>query len=316
MATVDNLPADRRAVLALVLQRGRSYDQIATMLSIERSAVRDRALAALQALGPATDLTAPERAELGDYLLGQLPAQAAEQERLRLARSEAGQQWARAVATELASLSGAPLAAIPRLAARPSSRRGGAVLLAGVAVLAVAVAVVALVGGGGSASKQFDSVNAPPQRTTATSTTATVARTTSTTSTGTNPPATSATSATTPDIVAQVNLLSPDPAYPSAVGVAQVVRVGSKTGIVIVAQGLPANPAREYYAVWLSNTPAESQFMGFVPQRVTSNGRLEGYSVLQPDAWRYSKLLVTLETQRKPAQPGTIVLQGALKLSS
>ncbi|MGO9901444.1 MAG: anti-sigma factor domain-containing protein [Solirubrobacteraceae bacterium] len=290
MATVNNLPADQRAVLGLVLQRGRSYDQIATMLSIERSAVQDRALAALDALGPATNLTAAQRAELSDYLLGQLPEQAAEQERFRLAGSDAGQQWARAVAIELASLSGAPLAAIPRPDARPSSRRGGAVLLAFVAVLAVALVVVVLVGGSGSTKKQVAVAPTPAPRTTATGTTA-------------------------PDIVGQVNLLSPDPAYPSAVGVAQIVRVGNKTGIVIVAQGMPTNPSNEYYAVWLSNTPTDSQLLGFLPQRVTSSGKLEADSVLQPGAARYSKLLVTLESQRKPTQPGTIVLQGTFKLS-
>jgi hypothetical protein len=302
MATVDTLPADQRAVLGLVLQRGRSYDQIATMLAIERSAVQDRALAALEALGPATDLTAAQRAELSDYLLGQLPEQAAEQERFRLAGSDAQQRWARAVAIELASLSSAPLAAIPRPEARPSSRPGGAVLLAFVAVFAVALVVVVVLGGSGSTKKQLASAPTPARKTTATNGSTTTASTTPT-------------STTTPDVVAQVNLLSPDPAHPSAVGVAQIVRVGNKTGIVIVAQGMPANPSNEYYAVWLSNAPTDSQLLGFLPQRVTSSGKLEADSVLQPGAARYSKLLVTLESQRKPTQPGTIVLQGAFKLS-
>ena len=52
MASLDSLPADQRAVLQLVLQRGRSYDDIAKLLSIDRAAVRQRALAALDALGP------------------------------------------------------------------------------------------------------------------------------------------------------------------------------------------------------------------------------------------------------------------------
>jgi hypothetical protein len=52
MASLDSLPADQRAVLQLVLQRGRTYDDIAKLLSIDRTAVRQRALAALDALGP------------------------------------------------------------------------------------------------------------------------------------------------------------------------------------------------------------------------------------------------------------------------
>ncbi len=326
MATVDNLPADQRAVLALVLQRGRSYDQIATMLSIDRSAVRDRALAALHELGPATDLTAPQRAELGDYLLGQLPAQAEDEVSVRLAGSDAQQRWTRAVAAALASLSGAPLAAIPRPIARPSSRRGGAVLLGFIAVIVIA-AVASLLHGGASSNKELASAHrtAAAGITAASSTGAgtTAARTTATG--GANPTAATSSSATatgtstagttTPNIIAQVNLLSPDPAYASAVGVAQVVRVGSRTGIVIVAQGMPANPPNEYYAVWLSSAPADSQLLGFLPQRVSSSGKLEADSVLPPDAARYSRLLITLEAQQKPAQPGTIVLQGGFKLS-
>ena len=54
MASLDSLPADHRAVLQLVLQRGRSYDDIAQLLSIDRAAVRERALSALDALGPQT----------------------------------------------------------------------------------------------------------------------------------------------------------------------------------------------------------------------------------------------------------------------
>jgi len=73
MATVDSLPPDQRAVLQLVLQRGRSYDDIAELLSIDRAAVRQRALAALDALGPQTRLAPERRALITDYLLGQLP---------------------------------------------------------------------------------------------------------------------------------------------------------------------------------------------------------------------------------------------------
>ena len=54
MASLDTLPADQRAVLSLVLERGKSYDEIAQMLSIDRAAVRDRALKAFDAIGPQT----------------------------------------------------------------------------------------------------------------------------------------------------------------------------------------------------------------------------------------------------------------------
>jgi DNA-directed RNA polymerase specialized sigma24 family protein len=75
MASIDDLPPDQRAVLELVLRRGRSYDEIAQLLSIDHAGVRQRA-----ALGRNPRLR-PERVERGerralitDYLLGALPA--------------------------------------------------------------------------------------------------------------------------------------------------------------------------------------------------------------------------------------------------
>ena len=79
MASLDSLPADQRAVLQLVLQRGRSYDEIAQMLSIDRAGVRERALPALDALGP-TDARAA-RAPGADHRLPARPAPAAGQRR-------------------------------------------------------------------------------------------------------------------------------------------------------------------------------------------------------------------------------------------
>ncbi len=85
MASLDSLPADQRAVLELVLQRGRTYDEIARMLSIDRAGVRQRALAAFDALGPQTRLDSVRRALITDYLLGQLPPRISDETRDSLA---------------------------------------------------------------------------------------------------------------------------------------------------------------------------------------------------------------------------------------
>lgn len=122
MASLDSLPADQRAVLQLVLQRGRSYDQIATLLSIDRTAVRERALGAFEALGPETGVPAARRGAIADYLLGQLEPGAAEQTRDRIAQSPSERAWARVVAAELASLSGQPLPEIPASPAPAQAR--------------------------------------------------------------------------------------------------------------------------------------------------------------------------------------------------
>jgi len=113
MASLDSLPADQRAVLQLVLQRGRSYDDIARLLSIDPAAVRERALTAFEALGPQTRISDQRRALITDYLLGQLPEPVGEQTRDRLAESASERAWARVLASELAPLASQPLPEIP-----------------------------------------------------------------------------------------------------------------------------------------------------------------------------------------------------------
>jgi len=117
MTSVESLPADQRAVLQLVLQRGRSYDDIARLLSMDRSAVRRRAAGALDALGPQTGLEAERRQVITDYLLGQLDPDAATSAQNEIASAPGERAWARVVASELAPLATSPLPAIPAAAA-------------------------------------------------------------------------------------------------------------------------------------------------------------------------------------------------------
>jgi hypothetical protein len=113
MAPLAGLPADQRAVLHLVLRRGRSYDEIAQLLSMDRVAVRERALAAFDALGPVTRVPAERRALITDYLLGQLPDLARDEARTRLAASASERAWARALLPELAPLASSALPDLP-----------------------------------------------------------------------------------------------------------------------------------------------------------------------------------------------------------
>ena len=50
MTELDRLPPDQRAVLSLVLDRGKSYAEVAELLGIPENTVRDRAHTALDAL--------------------------------------------------------------------------------------------------------------------------------------------------------------------------------------------------------------------------------------------------------------------------
>lgn len=113
MPSIDALPPDQRAVLELVLRRGRTYDEIAQLLSIDRAGVRQRALAALDALGPDADVPAERRALITDYLLGALPPRVADQVRDRLAQTPAERAWARVIATELEPITSRALPEIP-----------------------------------------------------------------------------------------------------------------------------------------------------------------------------------------------------------
>jgi hypothetical protein len=121
MPTLDSLPGDQRAVLEMVLRRGRSYDEIARLLSLERSAVRERAQIALDTLGPHTDVAPEHQHRIADYLLGQLSDSEAAEVRDLLADSPPDRAWARVVASELAPLAGDnPLPEIPVERSSPS----------------------------------------------------------------------------------------------------------------------------------------------------------------------------------------------------
>jgi hypothetical protein len=114
MPSLDNLPGDQRAVLEMVLARGRSYDEIARLLSLDRAKVRERAQIALDTIGPHTEVAPEHQHRIADYLLGQLPDDEVQEVRDVLADSPSDRAWARVVASELAPLTGGtPLPEIP-----------------------------------------------------------------------------------------------------------------------------------------------------------------------------------------------------------
>lgn len=154
MSRLQDIPPDLRAVLSLLLGQRKDYAALAGMLAIEQRAVHDRAHAGLALLAPqqARALTPAQREQVGEYLLGQAdPAQRAAALTL-LQSSPPAQAWAQALSVELAPLATQPLPEIPAPAA-PSSRRGGAILLGGLAVVAIAaVALIVGLSGGGSST--------------------------------------------------------------------------------------------------------------------------------------------------------------------
>jgi Sigma-70, region 4 len=277
MSRFDDLPPDLRATLSLLLDRGKSYAEIADMLAIPESAVRARAHAALDALSAVPGRPAATQTAAG----GRPP------------RTAAGP------ATATPPTSAAPTRGRTSPAA-PASRRGGALLL--LALLAVIVVVVVLVtsgGGGGSSSKGTTSASAP-----APSSTATTA--------STSPSSTKqSTTAGKPNEDKRLTLTSPDPSS-KAIGAVEILSEGGKYAYYIAATNLPASKGF-FYAVWLYNSPTSHEAVSSAPT-VGSNGHLQGGALLPADAGKYHEMLLTRETSRQPSQPGPIVLKGAFAL--
>ena len=343
MASLDNLPADESAVLQLVLQRGRSYDEIARLLSIDRAAVRTRALAAFNALGPQTRIPPERRALITDYLLGQLPPRVSDETRARLAESPSERAWARVVASELAPIASSALPEIPTAPAPeelaspepppPAAAAGPAhpepspspspspsghgepkaprqrriSRFGGIVLIAGAVIVVLIVViaviASGGSSRTSSS-SSSSSKTDSTSTAAASASASTPTVT---------TTSTAAKVVAQINLLPPTAGTKTA-GIAEVLKEGATDGLAIVAQNVPPNTTHppNAYAVWLYNSPTDAVRLGFVNPAVGQTGKLSTAGALPANAAHYKELIITVETTADPKTPGKIILQGAV----
>ena len=96
MATFDQLPAEERAILELVLQRRQSYEDLADMLGMSTPRVRQLAREALADLSPRSAARVDEdwRGQIADYLLGQQTGPEGTATRGHLKRSEPARLWA------------------------------------------------------------------------------------------------------------------------------------------------------------------------------------------------------------------------------
>jgi len=345
---MESLPPDQRAVLDLVLRRGRSYDDIAKLLSIDRAAVRDRALAALDALGPSTRVPAPRRALITDYLLGQLPVRVRQQVRESLASSASERAWARVLAGELAPIADKPLPEIPASDAAPAAEPAPAPAADPVAPAAAPgppppatpAPVTAATPPGSSGGLGVPPPVTPGRRssrrggaillvlaglvvvvvvvvviaTSGGSNNKKPASTKSVPSTTTTTTGTTTTAKVTPHIVAQVTLTPPSGSSKAA-GVADVVTEGKVTALIVAAKNMTPNTSHNAYAVWLYSPGGASKLLGYVSPGVGKNGELKTTGELPSNVASYKDLLITLETTTDNKTPGPTVLQGVLGLS-
>jgi len=106
VATFDQLSEDQRAVVELVLRRGKRYEELAGMLDMPEARVRELARDALVDLAPLSARAVEEdwRGQLADYVLGQQSGPEATATRGHLRRSEAARTWAGSLLDSLEQL--------------------------------------------------------------------------------------------------------------------------------------------------------------------------------------------------------------------
>jgi hypothetical protein len=309
MGSLESLNEGQRAVLQLLLGKGKSYDEIARLLHSDPGAVRRRAQGAVKVLGPdSSDVPDERRSEIADYLLGQQTASQRAATREYLEGSAAGRGWARSAMTGLApfaaddALPDIPAEreevaeafdALDRRTARQeqvqrSSQLGGRLIAAGLGVVLaiVIILVVSLTGGDGS---------------------------------GTGKSATTATADTlggNAGILLDGKLRPPESSDSPSSGEVAIVTFpeSGRFRLALAATKLPPSSARgSAYGVWLYTSPREAQFLGFPSKVVGRDGKLQTVADLDPKTPQYRQVLLTRESSRAPRRPGTVVLQATLK---
>jgi hypothetical protein len=125
VATLDQLPPEQRAILELVVQRKRSYEDLAGILDLPPVRVRELAREALVGLAPVTaNRVDPDRlGQIADYVLDQQSGAEETATKAHLRRSEAGRAWTSSLLDSLAHMyDGAP-PEIPEAEEAPPRRR-------------------------------------------------------------------------------------------------------------------------------------------------------------------------------------------------
>jgi hypothetical protein len=326
MSPLEPLAPDQRAVVSLVLQQGRSYDEIASLLGLPVDGVRARAQAGLASLARDNGLPVEVTGPLADYLLGQQPPRDAAATRGLLAESAPARAWATDVAASLgdvapdglpeipdagAARATAPPAAAPavpgprprpvREAAAPAagvdspptaSRLGGILLIAG--MLAVVGVVLFLVLSGGDDDPAGEEVASSPT------------------------PAASATPTptATPQVADAIPLRSTTGG--KAKGTMTVFLQDGRLLFALEAQGVPPSGERAAYAVWFTGSGGKARRLGFT-NPVGADGRLgiQGPSEKDLEDFprlyaSYEKVVVSHETTENAKRPSRIVLSGRL----
>jgi Anti-sigma-K factor rskA/Sigma-70, region 4 len=299
MATFDQLSAEQRAIVELVLQRGKSYEELAGMLAVPEARVRELARDALVDLAPlsATRVEEDWRGQLADYVLGQQVGPEATATKGHLRRSEPARTWARSLLDSLEQLyPNGSLPAIPEgdrggrgraARAAPPARADSEALAPGAAtvrrrrLLAAAAAAAALV---------LVAVLVWP-----------VGVLTGGDDNGGEPQAAGSSAA------------GQQPAAAQTRGQAIIARQTGRVQIIVTATGLTPTTQRSAYQVWLYNSPQDRKSIG--AQVTDAQGNLQAGGPLPSNYRQYRFIDVTeVAVNGNKFRTGKSVLRGALQL--
>jgi len=307
MATFDQLSDEQRAIVELVLQQDKSYDELSDLLGMPERRVRELARDALVDLAPISARGVEEdwRGQLADYVLGQQAGPEVTATRGHLRRSEAARSWTRSLLDSLEQLyPNGNLPAIPegerarergsqrRLAASRTGETAGAtvgeaikrrrIMAAAGAIALLAIGILVWPGGvltggddgaGGAAS-------------------------------GSNASGSQAAGGQAATIPGQRQ------------GQAIIAEQGGKTQIIVTATGLDPSTPRTAYQVWLYNSEQDRKSLGATV--TDQQGSLQSGTQLPADYRKYSFIDVTSVSvqgsNRQSFQTGPSVLRGLLEL--
>ncbi len=282
MATFDQLSAEQRAIVELVLQQQKSYDDLADMLGLPEERVRELARGALVDLAPVSARGVEEdwRGQLADYVLGQQSGAEATATKGHLRRSEAARTWTRSLLDSLEQLyvngslpavpegergrraaagartgAGAPLASEPT---SPAVKRRRLIAAAAAAVAALLLIVlvwpVGVLTGGDEESE----------------------------------PAAAGGNAASSQGEAAGQTAGGRPA-----GIAIVVEQRGKRQLLVQAANLDPSEERQAYEVWLYNSQGEARSLG--GQVTDRQGTYQAVGALPSDFADYRFIDVSLE---------------------
>jgi len=288
MATFDQLSDEQRAIVELVLRRGKSYAELAGMLDMPEGRVRELARAALVELAPVSVAGVEEdwRGGLADYVLGQQAGPEVTATRGHLRRSEGARSWTRSLLDSLEQLyPNGSLPLIPdtergvrrtRSEARPERRRllalaGGIAALLLIAILVWPVGVL----------------------------------------TGDDDEPSGQAAADDGGRAAGQGAASGQAIDGKAAGIAIVAQQGSSRSLLVRASKLPPSGDREAYEVWLYNSPDDARSLG--GQVTDAQGQYQAIGAFPRNYRRYRFIDISREPlDQDGAHSGESVLRGPM----